>query len=106
MLTLVAARPPSPIDRRFSHQPSATSHMERATCTLPHQGCLLALDVGDRRAGIAVSDELQMLAAPLTVLTRRSRRDDAQRLGNIAGERTVVGLVVGLPLHADGSESQ
>lgn len=65
----------------------------------------MALDVGDRRVGIAVSDEMQMLATPLTVLRRRSRQEDAERVGNLARERSVVGLVVGLPLHADGSES-
>lgn len=73
--------------------------------SMPENGRLMALDVGDRRVGVALSDEMQMLATPLTVLTRRSRQEDAQRLGNIAGERAVAGLVVGLPLHADGSES-
>lgn len=73
--------------------------------TFPTQGRLLALDVGDRRVGVAVCDEMRLLATPVAVLTRRSRQEDAQRLGNIARERAVVGLVVGLPLHADGSES-
>ncbi len=71
----------------------------------PVEGRLLALDVGDRRVGVAVCDEMRLLATPVAVLTRRSRQEDAERLGNIARERAVVGLVVGLPLHADGSES-
>ena len=79
--------------------------MPPATCNLPLPGRLMSLDVGDKRVGVAVSDEMQLFAAPVTVLTRRSRAEDAARLGNIASERAVVGLVVGLPLHADGSES-
>lgn len=71
----------------------------------PAQGPLLALDVGERRVGVAVSDAAQMLATPVTVMTRRSLQEDAQRLGRIAQERGVVGLVIGLPLHADGSAS-
>ena len=71
----------------------------------PVEGRLMALDVGDRRVGVAVCDDMQLLATPVTVLTRRSRSEDAGRLGNIARERSVVGLVVGLPLHDDGSES-
>lgn len=64
----------------------------------------MAIDAGERRVGIAVSDELQTLATPLTVLQRRSLEEDFERLGRLAAERGVVGLVVGHPLNADGSE--
>lgn len=77
--------------------------MAERSGTLPRQGRLLALDVGQRRIGVALSDELQMLATPLTVLTRRSRVEDFERLERLARERGVVGLVVGHPLNADGS---
>ena len=69
----------------------------------PEQGRLIALDVGDRRVGIATCDEGRLLATPLAVLSRRSRQEDAQRLARIAAEQQVVGLVVGHPCHADGS---
>lgn len=70
---------------------------------LPARGRLMALDVGQRRVGVAVCDEQQLLATPVTALVRRARADDCQRLGALATERSVVGLVVGLPLHLDGS---
>jgi putative Holliday junction resolvase len=63
----------------------------------------MALDVGDKRVGVAVCDELQTLASPLAVLERRSRAEDLARLGRLAAEQGVVGLVAGHPLNADGS---
>ena len=70
---------------------------------LPSVGRLMALDVGDKRVGVAVCDELQTLASPLAVLERRSRAEDLARLGRLAVEQRVVGIVVGHPLNADGS---
>jgi putative Holliday junction resolvase len=64
---------------------------------------LLALDVGDRRVGVAVSDETGLLATPLLVLHRRSKVDDFARIARLAREQRVSGLVVGHPLNADGS---
>jgi putative Holliday junction resolvase len=70
---------------------------------LPPVGRLMALDVGDKRVGVAVCDELQTLASPLAVLERRSRAEDLARLGRLAAEQGAVGLVIGHPLNADGS---
>jgi putative Holliday junction resolvase len=64
---------------------------------------LLALDVGDRRVGIAVSDETGLLARPLAVLHRRSKVDDFARIARLVREQQAGGLVVGLPLNSDGS---
>jgi putative Holliday junction resolvase len=71
---------------------------------LPAHGCLLGIDAGDRRVGVAASDVMQLLATPLLVMQRGSRQEDFQRLARIAAERKAVGLVVGHPLNADGSE--
>lgn len=70
---------------------------------LPASGRLMALDVGDKRVGLAVCDEMQTLATPLTVLVRRSRAEDMERLARLASEQRVVGLLVGHPLNADSS---
>lgn len=79
-------------------------HDQDASPLLPDSGCLLGLDVGERRVGVAVSDATQLLATPLLVLHRSSRQEDFQRLARVAVERQAVGLVVGHPLNADGSE--
>lgn len=66
----------------------------------------LGLDVGNRRIGVAVSDELGLTAQPvLTLERRRSRREDLRSLARLARRFGVAGIVVGIPLHLDGTES-
>lgn len=62
----------------------------------------LALDVGDRSIGLAVSDELGLTAQAFLTLTRRGLRADLAALGRIVEERQVGEVVVGLPLQLDG----
>jgi putative Holliday junction resolvase len=65
----------------------------------------LGVDWGERRIGLALSDESRVLAQPLTTLTRRpGKRFPMQRLLAAAKQHGVTGVVVGLPLEADGSE--
>src|SRR5690349_3069429 len=64
---------------------------------------VLALDVGDRRAGVAVSDPTELLARPLTVFVRRSNAFDAAAIGKFATELAVRTIVVGVPLATDSA---
>jgi putative Holliday junction resolvase len=64
---------------------------------------LLALDIGDRRVGVAVSDPTGLLASPLTVIRRTSKVEDFRRIGRLAREQSVAGLVIGYPLNDDGT---
>jgi putative Holliday junction resolvase len=68
-------------------------------------GRLLAVDWGERRIGLALSDETQTLAQPLATLTRRAgkRFPMAQLLEQVTRHQ-VVGIVVGLPLDESGGE--
>ena len=68
-------------------------------------GRLLAVDWGERRIGLALSDETQVLAQPLTTLTRRAgkRFPMAQLLEQVT-KHNVVGIIVGLPLNDAGEE--
>jgi len=61
----------------------------------------LALDVGDRRTGIALGERL---ARPLTTLKRRSKVEDFAAIGRLVREHGVDTVVVGLPLNMDGSK--
>lgn len=61
----------------------------------------LALDVGDRRVGVAVG---QVLARPLLTLARRSKKQDFDVLARLMREHHVGTLVVGLPLNMDGTK--
>jgi putative pre-16S rRNA nuclease len=64
------------------------------------------VDPGERRIGVAMSDELRLLASPLVVLERRrgGLSSVLDSLVEIARREGVTALVVGLPLNADGSE--
>jgi putative Holliday junction resolvase len=66
----------------------------------------LGLDVGNRRIGVAVSDELGLTAQPvLTLERRRSRREDLRSLARLARRFGAVGIVVGNPVHLSGDMS-
>ena len=71
----------------------------------PPKGALLAFDYGSVRIGLAVSDPDRIIASPLETYTRKSEVADATHFVRLAAEQRAVGLVVGLPLHADGRES-
>jgi putative pre-16S rRNA nuclease len=63
---------------------------------------ILALDVGAKRIGLAVSDPLGITAQGLEVLTRKDPQTDLDRLMEVAREWRVQRIVVGLPRHMDG----
>lgn len=65
----------------------------------------LALDVGDRRIGVAASDVTKLIARPLCVIDRK-REDAIARVIALVAEHAADEVVVGLPLHADGSVSE
>lgn len=66
----------------------------------------LALDVGSKRIGVAVSDELGLTAQPiLTLERRRNAREDLRSLARLARRYSVAGIVIGNPLHLSGDES-
>lgn len=64
---------------------------------------LLALDVGDRRVGVAVSDLAGLIATPLAVIHRSSKEKDFSKIARLVREQGAEMLVVGHPLNADGS---
>lgn len=67
------------------------------------RGRHMGLDVGDRRIGVALSDETATLASALRTLARTAARKDAAAIAALVGDHQVVAVVVGLPLNMDGS---
>ena len=67
---------------------------------------LLGIDLGDRRIGVACGDTVSGTVTPLLTLRRGTPQQDAAVIGRICAERHAEALVVGLPLHLDGSESE
>ena len=66
----------------------------------------MALDVGTKTIGVAVSDALGMLAHPVTTVSRKGVRKDVIQIAAIIEERRVERVIVGLPLELDGTEER
>jgi putative Holliday junction resolvase len=67
---------------------------------------ILAVDWGERRIGLAASDELGIAAHGLPTLVRKNRATDLAALDEVMQSRAVRTLLVGRPLHMDGSEGR
>ena len=63
----------------------------------------MALDVGDKRIGVALSDPGGILASPFTIIDRRDERLDIEAVVDIINQHQVGQIVVGLPRSMDGS---
>ncbi len=65
---------------------------------------ILGLDPGERRVGVAISDESAVMAFPLVVLAAHPRTALAAELRRLCVEKKVGRIVVGLPVRTDGAE--
>jgi putative Holliday junction resolvase len=65
---------------------------------------LLALDLGARRVGVAVCDEMRLAVRPLPAIPRKSWKKLVASVAQFARDFDAVGLVLGLPLRLDGTE--
>ena len=68
-------------------------------------GKLAGLDVGTKTVGVAICDAGWHFAGPLETIRRTKFTQDMAALKAISGREQVIGLVVGLPLNMDGSDS-
>ncbi len=66
---------------------------------------VMALDVGDKKIGIAVSDSMRLTAQGRTTLRRTDVLSDIEKLRQLVEENEVYEIIVGRPLHMDGRES-
>jgi len=67
---------------------------------------VLALDIGEKRIGVAVSDPSGSVATPVKVLATQSVLGDSRLLANLIDDYEVELVVVGLPLSLDGTEGK
>ncbi len=69
-------------------------------------GRIVALDIGTKNIGVAVSDELRITARPLRAITRTSWKTLLVSVKQILAEFDAKALVIGLPYNFDGTESE
>ena len=79
--------------------------MDAETPVDPHSTAerILALDIGNRRIGVAISDPLGILAQPLLTLFRKTPHADLRSLGRLIRRYRLTDLVVGDPAHLSGA---
>jgi putative Holliday junction resolvase len=65
----------------------------------------MALDVGSKTIGVAITDPLKVTVRPLKTLIRESLERDAERIGELIDEQDIEQLVVGMPRHLGGERS-
>lgn len=70
------------------------------------KGPVMALDVGTRRIGVAVSDDDGRMALPLKTLDARSRNESVRQIIDLASQYEVSEIVVGWPLNMQGREGR
>lgn len=68
-------------------------------------GRLLALDLGTKRVGLAVTDPLKMIASPLSTLTVTSEERLLKQVLDLVGKMDIELVIIGYPLHQDGRVS-
>lgn len=88
-------------DDKNCKEPSANGKRRMTT----DKGRILALDLGKKRVGIAISDELQMTVRGVSVITFTALEKLFADVKNLCDDFDAVALVIGLPLNFDGTES-
>ena len=78
--------------------------IEGFAAALPPHGALMGLDLGTKTIGVAVSDTFRSVSTPLQTIRRTKFTADAVAIEALLTARTVVGIILGLPLNMDGSE--
>ena len=91
----------SPHERGSGSQSAATAPLQAASIT---NEPMLGIDYGERRIGVAVANGA--LAVPLAVIEHINRAEDLERVAAVAREQSAACIVIGLPLHMSGDESE
>ncbi|PXA99747.1 Holliday junction resolvase RuvX [Nostoc sp. 3335mG] len=82
-----------------------TTDREPFRAALPEGGRLIGLDVGTKTIGTALCDAGWSFASPALLIRRSKFSKDKAALVQLIGEQQVKGMVIGLPLNLDGSDS-
>ena len=68
------------------------------------EGRVMGVDFGDTRTGLAVSDEMRLLASGIGYISPGGIEKTANAVADVARERDVVAIVVGHPINMNGTE--
>jgi putative Holliday junction resolvase len=80
------------------------SEFKENVATLPHR--LLALDVGTKTVGIAISDSGSRIASPLKTIQRKGKLLEIPDIKKVIDDYSVKSLIIGYPVHMNGDEGE
>jgi putative pre-16S rRNA nuclease len=89
--------------RRQNSSQALANNPKNGADHIPSSGRLLALDLGTKRVGLAVTDELQITVTPIDRLERHSWKELLRRVVTLIEGYDARALVIGLPLNMNGS---
>lgn len=94
--------------RRICAEVDAMTNGDAAqdSAELPESGVLMGFDYGTKRIGVAVSDRDQKFSSPVHNHQRQGLQGDERFFRKLVAEYCPVGLVIGLPIHLSGDESE
>ena len=90
------------VQQKETHNPSEFAEI----ALIPSKGRIISLDLGTKRIGVAVCDELQITVRPLFTLKRIGWKKLLLQIKDILAEFDAQALVLGLPYNFDGTESE
>ncbi len=73
---------------------------------LPANGRIIAIDLGTKRIGLAISDETRFLANPKIIINRQNNIKDLEKIKNFVEENKAIAIVIGFPLTMEGNEQE
>ena len=88
-------------DKKTTNQPDFTD-----ITAAPKQGRIVSLDLGTKKVGIAVCDELQIAVRPVCTIKRNAWKKFLKEIISYLADFDAKALVLGLPLNFDGTESE
>jgi putative holliday junction resolvase len=88
-----------------SSSSAPTSDLDMFVAALPSRGRLMGLDVGTKTIGLAFCDARWTIASPAETVKRMKFSDDVVKLKTLVAREKITGLVLGLPLNMDGTDS-
>ena len=90
------------------HSPFTIYHsqFDEVETAIPRPGKVMAIDLGEKRIGVAVSDELRMVASGHSVFERTSRAADFAHIQELVAAEKIRLLVMGLPVTLSGEDSR
>jgi len=97
------------VNHRLVHSPEKEDREDQLDALRPslakaNPARILALDVGSKRIGVAVTDPLGITAQGLDTIQRQNKRRDLEALGQVLAKYDIREIVVGLPLRLSGAE--